>query len=329
MTAMRYLRFVVRATMLLLALGFMGWLLYGRWDELRRYPWRLQPLWLLPAVSLVLVSWLLEVAVWRRLLASLGGLIGYGVGFRIWFVSAVLRYIPGNIWQPLGMTVLCRQQGIRPEMTVAGVALYQAINVLAAALLAALYFPLTGNLGLLASWLPPAAARWMGVLVVPVVVLGWRPRWFVGLLNYGLRRMRRPPLPARLDVSTLGWALAVELAAWMALGLGFATLTLALAGGLQSGLGRQLVHLVAGYPVAYVVGFLSFVTPSGLAVREATVYVLAAPVVGGGLITVAALAMRILLMVGEAVVAGWALLTWPGLLPYPTTLWSGAGQDDG
>jgi hypothetical protein len=57
-------------------------------------------------------------------------------------------------------------------------------------------------------------------------------------------------------------------------------------------------------------------------------YVLAAPVVGGGLITVAALAMRILLMVGEAVVAGWALLTWPGLLPYHATLWSGAGQDD-
>jgi hypothetical protein len=39
--------------------------------------------------------------------------------------------------------------------------------------------------------------------------------------------------------------------------------------------------------------------------------------------------MRILLMVGEAVVAGWALLTWPGLLPYPTTLWSEAGQDHG
>ncbi len=329
MTAMRRVRLLARLTMLLLALGFMGWLLYGRWDELRRYPWQLQPLWLLPTVILVLVSWLLEVAVWRRLLASLGGVIGYGIGFRIWFVSAVLRYIPGNVWQPLSMTVLCRQQGIRPEMTVAGVALYQAVNVLAAALIAALYFPLTGNLGLLTSWLPSAAAHWMWVLAVPVVVFGWRPRWFVGLLNYGLRRMRRPSLPATLDASTLGWTLAVELAAWLALGLGFATLTLALAGGRQSDLGRQLVHLVAGYPVAYVIGFLSFVTPSGLAVREATMYVLAAPVVGGGLITVAALAMRILLMVGEAVVAGWALLTWPGLLSSRATLWSGAGQDDG
>ncbi len=328
---MRQVRLVARLSILLLALGFMGWWLYGRWDELRQYSWRWQPLWLLPTVLLILVSWLLEVAVWRRLLASLGGLIGYGIGLRIWFISAVLRYIPGNVWQPLSMTVLCRQQGIRPEMTVAGVALYQAVNVLAAALIAALYFPLTGNLGLLALWLPSATARWLWVLVVPVVVFGWRPWWLVGLLNYGLRWLRRPPLPATLDVGILAWALIGELAAWLALGLGFATLTLALAGGLQSGLGGQLVHLVADYPLAYVIGFLSFVTPSGLAVREATLYMLAAPVVGGGLITVVALAMRILLMVGEAVVAGWALLTWPGLLPLRRVrpLRSGAGQDHG
>lgn len=327
---MRRLRFVVRLAVLLLALGFMAWLLYGRWDELRHYPWRLQPLWLLPAAMLVLVSWLLEVAVWRRLLAALGGSIGYGVGFRVWFVSAILRYIPGNVWQPLGMTVLCREQGVRPEATVAGVALYQAVNLLGAALIAAVYVPLTGNLGLLASWVPPAAAQGVWLLAAPVVAFWWRPQWLVLGLNRGLRWLGRPPLSATLNRRVLGQALALELMAWSALGLGFAALTLALVGGWQPEWGTRVVHLVAGYPVAYAVGFLSLVTPSGLAVREAAMYVLAAPVVGGGLITVAALAMRLLLMVGEAAVAAWALLTWPGVLPRrPETRWSGAVQDDG
>ncbi|MCS7037978.1 MAG: flippase-like domain-containing protein [Caldilineales bacterium] len=327
---MRRLRFVARLAVLLLALGFMTWLLYGRWDELRGYPWRLHPLWLLPAVTLVLFSWLLEVAVWRRLLAALGGSIGYGTGFRIWFISAVLRYIPGNVWQPLGMTVLCRQHGVRPEATVAGVALYQAVNLLAAALIAACYVPLTGNLGLLASWLPPVAAQWVWALAAPVVVFWLRPQWLVRLLNRGLRWVGRPPLSAVLNRRVLGEALALELMAWLALGLGFAAVTLALIGGRQPERGAWVIHLVAGYPVAYAIGFLSLVTPSGLAVREAAMYVLAAPVVGGGLITVAALAMRVLLMVGEAAVVGWALLTWPGLLPCrPETRWSGAVQDDG
>lgn len=302
---------------LLLALFFMGLLLWSQWDELRTYSWHVRPIWLIPAAATLVVSWWLEIIIWRRLVSLLGGQIGLGMGFRIWFVSAIMRYIPGNVWQPLGMTVLAYRQGVRPEATVASVALYQVVNLLSAALIAALYFALTANLGLLRDILPqaadlrPAAA----LIALPVVVFLIRPQWLIHLVNWGLRLINRPPLAVALSSRELLRAVGLEMAAWLLLGASFAAVTMSLADWTLTDLSGNAIHLIAGYPIAYAIGYLSFLTPSGLAVREGVMVALAAPVVGAGVITVAALAMRIWLVVCEFVAAGVSLLTWPGHSP--------------
>jgi hypothetical protein len=263
------------------------------------------------------VSWLLEIVIWRRLVRLLGGRVSFGMGFRIWFVSAIMRYIPGNVWQPLGMTVLAHRQGVRPEATVASVALYQVVNLLSAALIAAAYFALTANLGLLEDILPPSRhLRALSLLIaLPVIVFFLRPQWLIHLLNWGLRLIKRPPLAVALTPVALLVVVALEMAAWLLLGLSFAALTMSLTDWSLSDLGGAAIHLVAGYPIAYTIGYLSFLTPSGLAVREGVMVLLAAPLVGSGVITVAALAMRIWLIICEFVAAGLCLLTWPGRLP--------------
>lgn len=317
---------------LLLALFFMGLLLWSQWDELRTYSWHVRPIWLIPAAATLVVSWWLEIIIWRRLVSLLGGQIGLGMGFRIWFVSAIMRYIPGNVWQPLGMTVLAYRQGVRPEATVASVALYQVVNLLSAALIAALYFALTANLGLLRDILPqaadlrPAAA----LIALPVVVFLIRPQWLIHLVNWGLRLIKRPPLAVALSSRELLRAVGLEMAAWLLLGASFAAVTMSLVDWTLTDLNGKAIHLIAGYPIAYAIGYLSFLTPSGLAVREGVMVALAAPVVGAGVITVAALAMRIWLVVCEFVAAGISLLTWPGHSPLKalgTTPLSTTGND--
>ncbi|MBX7236608.1 MAG: flippase-like domain-containing protein [Caldilineales bacterium] len=302
---------------LLLALIFMALLVWSQWDELRTFSWHVRPVWLIPSVLALGVSWLFEIVIWRRLVRLLGGHIGFSMGFRIWFVSAIMRYIPGNVWQPLGMTVLAHRQGLRPEATVASVALYQVVNLLSAALIAAAYFALTANRGLLEDILPSSVhLRSLPLLLaLPVIVFFLRPQWLIHLLNWGLRLIKRPPLAVALTPGALLVAVALEMAAWLLLGLSFAALTMSLTDWSLTGLGGKAIHLVAGYPIAYAVGYLSFLTPSGLAVREGVMVLLAGPVVGAGVITVAALAMRIWLILCEFVAAGLSLLTWPGRLP--------------
>lgn len=303
---------------LLLALLFMVWLVWSQWDELRSYSWHLRPAWLIPAALALIASWLLEIVIWRRLISLLGGQIGFGIGFRIWFASAIMRYIPGNIWQPLGMTVLAYRQGVRPEATVASVALYQVVNLLSAALIAAAYFALAANLTLLQSILPLAADLRPAVLLMalPVIIFFIRPQWLIHLLNWGLGLIKRPPLTVALTSSELLRAVALEMAAWLLLGASFAAVVMSLTDWSLVDLAGKAIHLIAGYPIAYAIGYLSFLTPSGLAVREGVMVLLAAPMMGAGVITVAALAMRIWLVVCEFVAAGISLLTWPGGLPF-------------
>ena len=77
----------------------------SQWEELRAHTWELQPGWLLASALLLLASWAMEIGIWQHLLRLVGGRLPYAPAVRIWFLSAIVRYIPGNIWQPLSMTL--------------------------------------------------------------------------------------------------------------------------------------------------------------------------------------------------------------------------------
>ncbi len=291
-----------------LSLAFLAWMIAGQWQALRAYEWHLRAGWLALAGAALALSWLIEVAVWRRLLGIVGGRLDYGVAWRIWFLSAITRYIPGNIWQPLSMTVLAREQDVRAMATVASIVTYQLVNLMAAGLIAAVYFPLTGNLGMLAHLLPAAAARWMALLALPMLIFLLRPMWLVQMLNWLLQKMGRDPLPLRLTTFELLLALVLTTGVWLLLGCSFLFLTLSLSAASPTSLLPQAVHLIAAYPLSYAAGYISFLTPSGLGVREGVVYLLLAPLIGGTTVTIAALAMRLWLVLGELAGAGAGLL---------------------
>jgi len=288
---------------LLLALLFVGFLLRSQWPTLRAYEWRLDGGWVTVAIGFTLASWALEIQVWRLLLGVLGNQIPFGPAVRIWFFAAVVRYIPGNIWQPLSMTLQCQPWGIRPEVALASIALYQALILLAVAPIAALYFSLTGNWGLLTAYLQGAAPWLIALSIVPVVVFIARPHWLLGLLNWALVKIGRAPIAAHLSSARLLWLLFIAVANWLLWGAASAGITLALGRPTELTLAAALFHLIMVFPVAYIIGFLSLLTPSGIGVREGAFYLLLAPLFDPGLITVAALAMRVWTMIGELLMA--------------------------
>src|SRR5436190_16966421 len=95
--------FVIAAFVLLALLA------RSQWNVFRTYDWRIRPVWLLASGVLVLTGWLIEVRMWQRLLAQVGGRLEYRAAVRIWLTSTIVRYIPGNIWQPLSLSVLGRE----------------------------------------------------------------------------------------------------------------------------------------------------------------------------------------------------------------------------
>lgn len=295
---------ILQALFFALAVGFLVWMVAEQWEAIRAYDWQFRPWWLGLSGLALLASWLLEVAVWRRLLRQLGGELSYALAWRIWFLSAITRYIPGNIWQPLSMTVMGRERGIRATATLTSIVTYQLVNLMAATLIAALYFPLTGNLGLLAGILPPAIARWMILLLLPLLVFLARPIWLVKGVNWGLAHLGREPLPLHLTTRELLWAWMLVTLVWGFIGVGFLFLTAAISAEPPATILAQGVHLIAAYPLSYAAGYMSLVTPSGLGVREGVAYLLLAPIIGGATATLAALLMRVWLALGELAAAG-------------------------
>ena len=295
---------IAQPVFLLLAFILIGFILANQWEELRFVSWQLDPKWLAVATLFLLGSWAVEVLIWCRILVQLGGRLPYLTAVRIWFLAAVVRYIPGNIWQPLSMTLRCQKFGVRPEATLTSVLLYQAVILLAASPIAILYFGLSSNYGLLNDWLS-GIGPWLLVCgALPVVIFLLRADLLLSILNWLLRMLKRPALDAELSSANLLSLLCMAIVDWILWGISFAALTFALGDYSVAQLGTLTPHLIASYPIAYAIGFLSLITPSGFGVREGALYLLLSPILGAGVVTVAALAMRLWTTLGELIVAG-------------------------
>ncbi len=309
---MRALAKLLQALIFVLALAFIAVLVRSQWSQLQSHPWRLSPGWLLLSGLALVGSWLVELSIWRALLGRVGGRLAWPQAARIWFLSALVRYVPGNVWQPLGMTALAREQDVRAEATVTSIALYQAINLLAVLPLALAYLLLEGPalgslLGEGVGWRALAAGA-----ALPVLIFLGRPAWLVTLVNWGLGRLGRPALPVQLTSRGILGLLAAALADWLLWGLALTGLGLALNAFPLERTGALLPYLLASFPLAYAVGYLSFVTPGGLAIREGALVLLLAPVLGGGAATLLALAMRLWQVILEVAAAGVVALAIPG-----------------
>ncbi|MCB0136626.1 MAG: flippase-like domain-containing protein, partial [Caldilineaceae bacterium] len=252
----------------LLALLFMALLLRSQWEELQTHQWQLNPRWLVASAGLLVAAWAVEIVVWLRLLRTVGGRLGYWPGARIWFLSAIVRYIPGNVWQPLSMTLLCQRRGVKPEATVTSILLYQVIILLAVTPIAALYFGATGNWGLLTDLLSGFGPWLIGIGLAPLAAFLVRPALLIDVVNWVLRRFGRAPLETGFARGELLVILALAVADWVLWGASFC----ALAFGLNVYSAPEMLalapHLIAVYSVAYAIGLVSLLTPSGLGVRE-------------------------------------------------------------
>jgi len=145
----------------------------------------------------------------------------------------------------------------------------------------------------------------VGMILALLVVL--YPRVLNWLLNLTLRLLKRDPVVLSLRYSdilliTLAWCIS-----WLVAGGAFYVLLLALWPG------TPLVALpicIGIYAIAWDIGFVSFITPSGLGFREAAIvglFALALPL-PTGLGTVMAFLSRLVSTVAELVCVGIAYM---------------------
>lgn len=287
----------VRLAAVVASLGFLAALVLSQWQALRAYSWSLQPSLIALSLLGLLGAWTVELSVWRFLLARLGGPLPWPRAAEVWFLSNLVRYIPGNVWQFIGMAELAADSGVGRLNTLASIVLHQALSTAVGLVLAAVYFAVAGQGALFEAVRP-------FLLLVPLGLLLCHPRLLEGGLNAALRLVKRPPVCVTLTWPQVAAALLGYLVVWLVMGSAFALLAAAVApvGWSQTGV------LIATWAAAYVVGYLSLLTPSGLGVREGVMVLLLAPILAAPAPTVVALAARLWMVAGELLGTALAVL---------------------
>src|SRR5690606_21293243 len=94
------------------AFYFLGRALVDQREQLAAFDWSVEPIGL--AASLVALVAVLAggVAIWASVLRHLGHRVRFLDLLRIWFLSSLGRYIPGKIWQFVGVAEMSRASGI-------------------------------------------------------------------------------------------------------------------------------------------------------------------------------------------------------------------------
>ena len=260
---------VVQALALALIAVFVAVAIYKSWSALRDYHWQVQ--WGLLALGFLflIAQELMFALIWRSILRRLGSSLDIITSERIYLGAEFVRYIPGNVWHVITRVVWAEQRGVPKAIGFASMVVELATKILSAALVFAvslLFWPDVTALTTQAH-IPPNVALIAGAVAIPLLLLGLHPRLLEAALNTGLRLLKREPTRLTLGyldllVITLFWSLS-----WVVAGVGFYLLTRSI---VTTPLPAALLPLAMGiYALGWDVGFLSFITPSGIGFREA------------------------------------------------------------
>jgi hypothetical protein len=226
------------------------------WNEVAASDLRFRAGTAVLSVGSLFLTLLGVIALWRLLLADLGVTLGYGASVQLWSFSNLGRYLPGKLWQVVGLVVMSRDLGAPPGVTTTGgvVALGLMIGTGAAIGLVTLPGPL-GELG----WPSTVVAGLAATLVVPMV--------WPGVIGWGVRRL--PVSLGCAGIRPLGrgtWLRLVALftLAWLAHGASF----LQFASAFGDVRWADLPACTGAYVLAHVTGLVAVFAPGGIGVRE-------------------------------------------------------------
>lgn len=103
--------------MLVLSVVILGYLVYQQKDILLNYKWDIQPIPILLSFLIFTSILLLVSMIWGWMMNALGSDISLKTHVRNYFISHVMRRIPGTLWYIAGRVYLYKKDGVSSKLT--------------------------------------------------------------------------------------------------------------------------------------------------------------------------------------------------------------------
>ncbi len=263
----------------LLILFFLARTLYVTWSQVVESGFQFNFNAPLLAISLVLlvIARGFAVEAWRRILIALGESIGFSFGMRVWFLSNLARYVPGNIWQVAAMIAMMEEKGVSKTNALISQIIYTAIALAMAGLMGFGFVLVRADIlsGIVAVAKLPYVqyAPWVGVAAfIALIAVFSAPHSYRLIVSIAARITHRE-LAAPDHTFARGIVPPLfSMAMWLTNGIAFYLFVASITPVPRA----QLAAFIAMNAAAYWIGYVSFITPSGLGFREAALAIMLA-----------------------------------------------------
>ena len=248
---------LLAAALVLAALLFLGRTIASNAGRLRDFDWQLDPALLIASLvaHVLVLAW--GVVVWHRvILLTTHQRIGLLKLQRIWFTSAIARYIPGKIWQLAAAAQMAAREGLHGAAVLTSMTIHIGFTLLAAGLVSAATLAppddwnlsrplLIGVAGIAALLLSHPLVIRSGLALIPRAlhrdVIAWSGSWRDGIV-----------------------LLALSVVSWLLYGGAFWLFVTALVATPPS----TLLALAGVNALSFLAGYVVFIAPAGLGARE-------------------------------------------------------------
>lgn len=230
--------------------------LRGQWNSAADRLASIRPDWVYigVATTIVLLTYLLLIDAWRRIVVASGERLSFADAARIWFVSNLGKYIPGKVWSIAAMTMMARDRHVSAVAAAGSSVLIQLVTVAAGiAVVLVTGAPALDRPGIAVA----TAAAIVALLIATPLVLPVAGRAASSLTG------KRIVFP-RIAPSTVWVATLRAVISWIAYGIAFQYFVFAILG---SAAGATSSY-IAVYAASYIIGFLALFAPGGAVVRE-------------------------------------------------------------
>lgn len=274
------------------ALLFLALAVVRQREELLAYDWSFDPAWLALSLVLLLGGLLGSAVIWRRVLAAFDHDVALLPLTRVWFVSSLGRYIPGKVWQLVGVADMTSSLGIDAVTAVTSVAFYMMYASLSALVVGVYLLPADAIPSL---EVPLLVARW----VAPAALLVLHPALARGALRLGGRILRRELRPWQGGIVDGAALFALCVVQWLVYGAGFHAFTASLTDAPVA----LFPYLTASFALSFVAGYVVFIAPAGLGAKEGALTLLLSSVMPLGVAAAVAIGARLWIVAGEVIPA--------------------------
>jgi uncharacterized membrane protein YbhN (UPF0104 family) len=232
--------------------------LVGQWDKVgaRLSHIQFQWTWIFAATVLVLASYVLLIEGWRRVLVAWDSHLPFGDAARIWFLSNLGKYVPGNIWSLTAMGVMARRRGLSGIAAAGSSIIMQTVSLATGTAIV-----LVTGAKLLGQPLLVGAT-----VALLVILLFTAPRFLPPLVQWIAGLIGREAAPPTVPATSIWTASVTSTISWLFYGVAFQFFVHGVLGSAKG----ETASYMAVYTAAYILGFISPIAPAGLGVREFT-----------------------------------------------------------